>query len=409
MTDLEDEFRDHPAASRLRIIALAPNHWHDQWMNRQYLLSRLGRRHAVLYSNGPWATWDRKTPGFLAAPFAGRFEAIDNVVVDHPGKVPLRVPRVPALDRWSLRLAARRWRRELRARSQGPLVLWIFHPMYAPLVDAVRADRLVYHAYDLYSVTPGWTPQFAEAERRLVHEADLVIASSQATADHLSSLGGRRAEFLPNGVDFDRFADARNSPPPGDLERIPRPRIGYVGSVNPKFDFDLVLELSARRSDWQWVIIGQEIALGESDADKWRRLQERPNVHVLGHKPTEQIASYTAGIDVGLLCYRTQGAWTRGIYPLRLHEHLAAGLPVVSADFPAARNFPDVVWRATSAAEWEKRIEDVLEGRGPGTLQSRQALARANTWDERARVLEHLLIPLATDAARRTTARCESA
>ena len=77
-----------------------------------------------------------------------------------------------------------------------------------------------------------------------------------------------------------------------------------------------------------------------------------------------------------------------------MHEHLAAGLPVVSSEFPAAHGFPDVVWRAESPSDWEQRIGDALQGKGPGTIALRQSVARSNTWDERGRSLEMLLSQL---------------
>ena len=47
--------------AQFTVIALAPNDWRGQWVNRQYLLSRLGQRHAVLYSMGAWTVWERET------------------------------------------------------------------------------------------------------------------------------------------------------------------------------------------------------------------------------------------------------------------------------------------------------------------------------------------------------------
>lgn len=380
----------------LRIIALAPNCWHDQWMNRQYLLSRLGRRHRILYSTGPRASWDRSSEAFREASLTGEFEVRDNVIVDHPGKCVLRVPAMPPVDRLFMRIAAKRWRSQLGS-TGGPLLLWLFHPLYEPYVNFIKPDLLVYHAYDLFSETKGWSARLAAAESRLVREADLVIASSQVTAEHLDSLGGRRAHFLPNGVEFDRFVAADCCGAPQDLACVPRPRIAYIGSVNPKFDLELMLELVVRRTDWQWVIVGHTVALTESDMKKWRDLTAKPNVHVLGHKSNDCIAAYAAGMDVSLLAYRTEGAWTRGIYPIRLHEHLAAGLPIISADFPAVREFSDVVWRASGPDDWIDKIGRALAGEGPGTTAERRAVAKANTWDSRVEQLESLLGQLVTE------------
>jgi glycosyltransferase involved in cell wall biosynthesis len=383
-----------PQSTVARILALAPNHWHDQWMNRQYLLSRLGRRHSVLYSRGPWKIWDRSGEEYRNSPMFGRFDPADNVLVDRPGRVPLRVPTVPSLDRIATKVAVRRWQQQLDRMGSGPRVLWIFHPRFGYLADHLQFERLVYHAYDLYSHTSDWTPQSAEGQRRLLARADLIVCSSDRIALELHEVSGKPVHVVPNGVDFERFAAACSAAQPDDFAAIPRPRIGYIGSLNQKVDFPLLESLSAERPDWHFVLAGRTVGLGEAETVRFNDLVGRPNVHFLGQKSTAEIAGYTAGLDVGLLCYRTSGAWTEGIYPLKLHEYLACGLPVVSSDFPAVRDFPQVVRIARDPQDWQRRIEESLAGNGPDTVAERVAIARANSWDQRAAHLDELLVAM---------------
>jgi glycosyltransferase involved in cell wall biosynthesis len=394
-----------PQSTAARILALAPNHWHDQWMNRQYLLSRLGRRHRVLYSRGPWKIWDRRGEEYRSSPMFGRFEPADNVLVDRPGRAALRVPTVPSLDRIATSVAVRRWQRQLERMGHGPRVLWIFHPRYGYLVDRLRFERLVYHAYDLYSHTADWTPRAAEEQRRLLARADLIVCSSERIALELREQSGKPVHVVPNGVDFERFAAAGAAAEPAEFASIPRPRIGYIGSLNQKVDFGLLDQLSARRPDWHFVLAGRTVGLGGAETARFDGLVSRPNVHFLGQKSTAEIAGYTAALDVGLLCYRTSGAWTEGIYPLKLHEYLACGLPVVSSDFPAARDFPDVVWIARDEEDWQRRIDGALSGTGPGSAEKRSEVARANSWDQRARQLDELLMAMLELPATQAQAR----
>jgi glycosyltransferase involved in cell wall biosynthesis len=284
-------------------------------------------------------------------------------------------------------------------------VLWIFHPRFGYLVDHLRFERLVYHAYDLYSHTADWTARSEEAQRRLLARADLIVCSSERIALELRQHSGKPVHVVPNGVDFERFAAARSAAEPAEFAAIPRPRIGYVGSLNQKVDFALLETLSARRPDWHFVLAGRTIGLGGAETARFERLVDRPNVHFLGQKSTAEIAAYTAALDVGLLCYRTSGAWTEGIYPLKLHEYLACGLPVVSSDFPAARDFPDVVWIARDEDDWQQRIDHALAVRDPGAVEERMAVARANSWDQRAAQLDALLVEALASEATRPQAR----
>jgi hypothetical protein len=100
-------------------------------------------------------------------------------------------------------------------------------------------------------------------------------------------------------------------------------------------------------------------------------------------------------MDVNVMCYRVDDrVWTEGIYPLKLHEYLAAGRPVVSADLPSVRPFGRVVQIASGVAEWQAALASALEGGGAGSIEERQALARANTWDRRVCELERWLIEM---------------
>src|SRR5688572_30532545 len=127
---------DRTVTTRLRILALAPNRWDGPWMNRQQLLSRLGRRHAVLYSTGPL---DRAAA--LNRPrLTPRFVRHDQVLVDDQPSWMARALRQPLFGALTRRRLARRWRHALASDGQSPLVMWVSHPIYRPFVPHIAAD-----------------------------------------------------------------------------------------------------------------------------------------------------------------------------------------------------------------------------------------------------------------------------
>ena len=106
-------------------------------MNRQHLLSRLATDHAVVYSNGAWPSWDRRTAAFAQSPLLGRFDRCDGVTVDQRARLLVRVPRFPHLDELAIRVACVRWR-ERMSQDRGPLIAYIFHPEFLPFVKELR-------------------------------------------------------------------------------------------------------------------------------------------------------------------------------------------------------------------------------------------------------------------------------
>jgi glycosyltransferase involved in cell wall biosynthesis len=92
---------------------------------------------------------------------------------------------------------------------------------------------------------------------------------------------------------------------------------------------------------------------------------------------------------VNIMCYRLAAdLWVEGIYPLKLHEYLAAGRPVVSADVPSIRPFEHVVAIARDPQQWERAIEVALTSGEPGSTAARRQVAAANSWNARVRQLE---------------------
>ena len=319
------------------------------------------------------------------------------VLVDEPPLLLWRVPRVAAWDRFVIRHTARRWRRLAGPREAGPLIAYVFHPKFWPYIDETsNPDHLVYHAYDLFERTRGWSTKLDLFQGLLCQKADLVVSSSQAIADVLESRYGRVPTVIGNGVDYDAFVAADSGgPEPADLLAIPRPRIGYTGGLSRKVDFELVTTIARRRRQWHFVFMGEVRSLDGPSATAMAEAEAQPNVHFLAPKPHEIVPAYVCAMDVNIMCYRlSDDLWIEGIYPLKLHEYLAAGRPIVSADVPSVRPFADVVAIARDADQWERALESALSNGEPGSLLGRRQVAAANSWTARVDQLEAELLTL---------------
>ena len=144
-----------------------------------------------------------------------------------------------------------------------------------------------------------------------------------------------------------------------------------------------------------WYLIGSVTRLGTEMERALADLRGRPNVHLLGRRPYEDMPAYVAHMDVNAIWNRVgEGLWTEGTFPLKLHEYLAAGPPVVISDIPALRQFADVVRIARDADEWERALLEAIAQPASAGLDARREVARHNTWDRRATELEHALIRL---------------
>lgn len=383
----------------MRIVSLASTIWTDRWMNRQQLLSRLGRRHAVVYSNAAWHTWDRHGDEWRKSTFAGTFHRTDNVWVESVPSWLMRTPRWHGLNDAVLRQHARRWRRFLQDKGRGPLILHMFHPAYADYVDRLRPDAVVYQPYDWFEFMPGWNETLEAAEQALLKRADRVITPSESFSQGLEKKSGREVLVVPNGVDIDMFEKARVAarPLPADLAAIPGPRIGYCGWLESHVDLSLVTELARRRPEWHFVFVGGRTPHNDARlAAEIDACQAVPNIHFLGVKARTEVPDYMMNMDINAIPWRLEeGSWAGVGYPLKLQEYMAAGCNVVSADLHSVRTLlSHVVCIASGVAEWEAAIADTLAGRETGTRAERIAIAQQNGWDRRAEQLESILLSI---------------
>lgn len=388
--------------------AFSASPWHGPWMNRQQILTRLARRGwPVIYSNGALDFWDRKSPAWRSRALFGRQEESYGVRVDQAGRFLPVWPSRPRYSAWAIAryCAALRRRGHLPAGKEG--IAYIFLPEFLPYALSLGCRYLVYHAVDDYSRMPGWTRELDRLQREAVARADLVLATTAATLSSLPPGGSAPRHVLQNGADAAAFALGPELLCPEDLARIPEPRICYTGILNRKVDFNLVAAVARERPAWQWVLVGPTIqGIGHPSRDPelahaYDACCRLPNVHFLGVKTVAELPAYVGHADVNVMCYRQgEGGWWNSVYPLKLHEYLAAGRPVVSSPLPSVRPFAHVLDLAGTEADWIRAVDRALLQGGVGSLEERRAVARENTWDLRVDQLEQWLIEMVSARSR---------
>jgi glycosyltransferase involved in cell wall biosynthesis len=128
-----------------------------------------------------------------------------------------------------------------------------------------------------------------------------------------------------------------------------------------------------------------------------------PNVHYLGNRAVGEVPAYVRHMDACLLCYALTD-YTRYIFPLKLHEYLAAGRPVVGADIRTLRDFADTIRIAQGVEGWCAAIESALAPaeRAHERVEARRRVARAYDWNAiTARIAGTLCERLGGDAPAR--------
>ena len=388
------------AHRRPPLLAFGLNAFDGYWQTRQHVLSRLAQRGwPVGYTTPAMSIWERS--GLRWRDAGWRSIAIDRygVNVRCPGRLPARLHRWQALDRSIMRRHARAFAASMAQRSAAAPIAYVFHPEFWPYVEGLASCRVVYHADDRFTAMPGSTPEIADFERALCARADRIFAITPGVANGLGMAAAEKVVLVPNGADAQTYRRAGEAPAPAPLARIPAPRIAYAGSLNEKIDFALINRLAGARRNIQWLLIGPihgEQQLSSETRGRLAECRQQPNVHFLGVVDYSELPAYCAHVDANAMFYRTDGdGWWRDIYPLKLHECLATGRPLLSADVPAVREFAHVVAICRSDAAWLDAVDAAVSGHDAGSPSARIAVGQANTWESRVDRIEANLEALA--------------
>jgi glycosyltransferase involved in cell wall biosynthesis len=147
------------------------------------------------------------------------------------------------------------------------------------------------------------------------------------------------------------------------------------------------LEALARADpSWHVVLVGP-VQPGDVDES---RLRAFPNVHLLGGRPVDDLPAYLGALDVGLIPYKLNEL-TKNIFPLKLYEYLASGLPVVAAALPELESFGDVVRLAAGPAEYPGLVRTALAEDDPEARRKRASQAAGESWDKRVEEISTLV------------------
>lgn len=365
-----------PLIPDVGVIALVADRWTDLWQARHCVMSRLCRYFHVVWLN-PTAEW-RELVRHPARYIGLDRNPVENLVVESPDFLMPHLFKPARLAEWLDRARLRRARELLRRAGCEKIVLHVWRPQFHTALDRVEADLRCYDVDDDYTFTMDGEAELSPAEVSLMQRCDRVFVHSVGLLERQGSLNPH-ITFLPNGVDHRAYSTP--VPEPADLAGIPQPRIGYTGQIKQELDWELLRNLADRHTDWSFVMVGPVAAYHRID-DIVADFEARPNVWMLGGKPPDELCHYPQHFDVCTMPYALN-SFTRFIYPLKLHEYLAGGRPVVGAPIRSLEPFRHVVDLASGLEEWSAALSAALEpaASSPARVAERRRVARSYDWD----------------------------
>ena len=379
------------------IICLSSQDWNDLWTRKQRFMQRFAKQgnrvmyieaQASLISLGIFKRDWRRFFRWLKGP-----RKIEDKL--YVATLPLVIPLfqmsriINEINNWFILKLLRYWIKKLGLRKP---ILWTYNPHSESLVGKLGEKLDVYECVDELSASRGLVKSkvVRTLEKRLIGKVDLVIVTHENLYKSKKAIA-KDIYLIPNGGEIEHFKKASlpGIPLASEMEKIQRPIIGFLGSIQYWIDLDLIKYIAISRPRWSIVLIGPIGRL-----TKIEKIKGLPNVYLLGRKDYASIPSYIKAWDVCINPYIIDEI-AMNCSPLKLYEYLATGKPVVSVDMPEARKFEGLIQIGIDYKDFLEKIEIILDRLPEDSINTETRIkAVANhSWDYRFWELEQVLKP----------------
>ncbi len=270
----------------------------------------------------------------------------------------------------------------------APLVLIVYHPFQINFANIFDGSLVIYECYDEYSEDPTFSPRkkrkVYNMEQKLLEISDVVITTSNGLYNN-KKIKNTSTYFLPNGVDYNFFASIHddNVKISNTVKSITHPIIGFLGDVNDTRDIKMLNWLTSKRSDWSFIFIGKNKLTSEIERRYFEEMKQKKNVYIIGWLPEDELLSVCKSFDVGLIPSKVDSTFGKYMFPNKLFEYLAMGLPIVSTDMPELRPFNGLIKVSKTKEDFENNINLSLKEKSSEFTMQRLQMSRDNSWQKR--------------------------
>ncbi|NQY07797.1 MAG: glycosyltransferase [Flavobacteriaceae bacterium] len=261
------------------------------------------------------------------------------------------------------------------------LVLTAYNPRYGlGLLHVLNEFLHVYYCYDGMDETTHHISTI-KAEKTFCERVDAIIT----TSDYLKVCKGQwnaNTYVVKNGVDMQIFSKAKIDTKTNSNDKQ---IIGYVGTLDFRFDVALVAYAATVLQDVIFEFTGHV-----SNPNIIKALSGFDNIHFRKAIPAASVPNYMSRFALGIIPY-LQLEVNKNIYPLKINEYLAMGLPVVMTDFATLPEFENHVMVSQTKEQFVCQLQIQLKANSSEAISRRIAFASKNSWEERTKLFGSIL------------------
>lgn len=259
---------------------------------------------------------------------------------------------------------------EINDLEDAILICFLPSPINIELIKHIHFKKIIYYCLDNLSKGYLDSSRIKNFEKEFLKLSDVNFFTSENLLK--KNYIPNKSLLLPAGVKLENFKKNRK------IKKIKRV-IGYIGAVSDVFDQELMIEIAKEFKAFQIIIVGPVV----TNIDKLIKYENIKFIKQVDHK---FLQNYMINFDVGIIPYKIN-SFTQSVYPCKLNEYLALGLPVVTTNLSELKKKnvfkSDTFSIAKTHTDFIKKIKKELKNDNIDKIKRRKNYALNNSWNSR--------------------------
>jgi uncharacterized SAM-binding protein YcdF (DUF218 family) len=259
---------------------------------------------------------------------------------------------------------------EINNLEDAILICFLPSPINIELIKDINFKKIIYYCLDNLSKGYLDSSKIKNFEKKFLKLSDINFFTSENLLK--KNYIPNKSLLLPAGVKLENFTKKRK------IKKIKR-IIGYIGAVSDVFDQELMIKIAKEFKTFQIIIVGPVV----TNIDRLIKYKNIKFINQVGHK---FLQNYMINFDVGVIPYRIN-SFTQSVYPCKLNEYLALGLPVVTTNLSELQKKnvfkSDTFSIAKNHKDFIEKIKKELKNDNSDKIKRRKNYALNNSWNSR--------------------------
>jgi len=182
---------------------------------------------------------------------------------------------------------------------------------------------------------------------------------------------------------------SKNRNIPREYTSISKKMILFMGVFDFRIDVRLLSYIVSNNKNKKFIFIGP---IRKSVEKLFGEIIKEKNVIYLGKKRKNELPIYLNKCSLGIIPYEGKNKFVRYSNPMKAYEYLGSGIPVVSTNVLALKNFPkDIVYTTDNNEEFNKAITRLINNWDDKKISIARDIAEKNSWENKIKLIKNFI------------------